>query len=160
MLPGWNAGATAFLAPQRRWNRLWESEAALVKTLLLALDDGTVASMNYEQQKRFVIDGVVKSHAPHPGVNYIIFEEGESPKTAKALLTFPTYKELLDKMYVDSEHAQQQLQQQQCPQTATMQLQGALRQQNADYLRLMQQIGTAPTHYHDGIPHYSGLPHW
>jgi hypothetical protein len=92
---------------------VWESEAATMKTELPGIDGGTAASVSmltYEQQKRFVLDGIAKcwQHAGVP-VTYTITEEAVGPTaTAKAVLTFPTYRQLLDVMYADVEQAQQQ----------------------------------------------------
>jgi hypothetical protein len=123
---------------------IWESEAAALKTLLLTLD-GPVP-LTYDQQKRVVLDDQANSW-PCQGVNYTIIEEGVSPRTAKALLTFPTYRQLLDIMYEVCKPVEQQ----QTPQAA-------VQQNSANVgLRMMQMHGAAPTHYQNGIPHYGGF---
>jgi hypothetical protein len=126
---------------------IWESEAALVKTLHLVFDGGNLAPMAYEQKKRFVVDAVVKCWQHLGRVNYTIVEEGISPRTAKAFLTFPTYRQLLDAMFADAQQLQQQQQQ----------VQQTLQSTQQHILGVMQATGAAPTHYVNGVPHYGGV---
>jgi hypothetical protein len=90
---------------------VWESEAAVVKTLYLAYTGGTAASVSgltYEQQKRFVLDDLVKSYQEAGArVTYTITDEGDGPGTGKVVLTFPTYRQLLDFLYEQAAQDQQ-----------------------------------------------------
>jgi hypothetical protein len=66
---------------------IWDSGAAAVKTFLPDIEGGTAASsLTYEQQKRFVQDGLAKGWQEHcPGVvTFTIVEGGGSwPNTSK-----------------------------------------------------------------------------
>lgn len=129
---------------------IWESEAAAVKTLHLAFDGGNMAPVTHEQKKRFVVDAVVKCWQHLGRVNYTIVEEGIRPRTAKAFLTFPTYRQLLDAMFADAQQLQQQQQQMQ-------QVQHTLQSTEQSILGVMQATGAAPTQYVNGVPHYGGV---
>ena len=144
---------------------IWESTAAVVKTLLPVLPGGQ-KMMTDSQKLAFVLNGVVKSHAPHHrGVTYTIKLLPKGGGAARAVLTFPTYAKLLDKLYSDSVQFQQQQNMQSPPQqqqpnsiaqwTAMIQ-----RQTEANRLQSMQACGTAPTHYINGVPNYSGMAHF
>mmetsp|Transcript_22070 Transcript_22070/g.28562 ORF Transcript_22070/g.28562 Transcript_22070/m.28562 type:complete len:175 (-) Transcript_22070:15-539(-) len=100
------------------WTEIWESEAAAVKTgLLVAIDNDTLTAasasrLTYEQQKHFVLDNEAKSWH-HEGVTYTINKKEVGPTaTVKAVLTFPTYQQLLEVMYTSVNRVQEQEQQQ------------------------------------------------
>lgn len=135
---------------------LWESGVAVVKTMLLAIEGGTAASVSrltYTQQKRLVVDGVANSWNALSRVSYTI-EEGVP---AKAVLTFRSYRELLDVMYVNMQNVEH------APLTAEQFAEGSahiqqqVSQSSANTLMMMQATGTAPTHYQNGVPHYGGI---
>ena len=79
---------------------MWESEAAIIKTLLPAVDDGTASRMTtFEQQKNFVMKRVPNTWST-PGVKYtIVVCKFGGVLMAKGELTFPTYHQLLTEMY-------------------------------------------------------------
>ena len=141
---------------------LWESEIAVLKTLLPTIETwNTQPNMTYEQQKILVCDDAATCWDT-PGVNFTIMAAGiTSPQGAvKAMTTFPTYRQLLDVLYENARHVeerqeQQQQEQQQIQQNIQQTQQFIQSAQNRTTM-MLQGMGVAPTHYTNGVPHYNG----